>query len=168
MSEQTPVRKFWGLLVGLYVMSVILGGVLTEFPFAAGKMFVPILIGAGFLRWASSSKSVRNIYIGIVLLLLYFLFQDYTESRHQAVSDISYGCVNNNASVDSTATSEQQEKEYCGCMAQELANFMMWRAIQERFSSGDGVLTADEFAKDIGMKARMASAQQVCSARITG
>jgi hypothetical protein len=168
MSEQLKIGKSWRVLVTAYIVAVILGGVLTSFPFAAGKMLVPVLIGAGLLRWASSSRAVRNIYIGIVLVLSLFIFQDYSESRSQVASDISYGCINNNASVDTMATSEQQKAEYCGCMAEELANFTMMRALQERFSSGDGVLTADEFAKDIGMRAKMASAQQICSARVSG
>jgi hypothetical protein len=168
MSEQPKVKKFWGLLLGLYIVAMLLGGVLTDFPSAVGKMLVPFLVGVGLLRWASSDKSVRNIYICVALLFVYFLFQDYNESRSDVVSEMSYGCVNNNASVDSTATSEQQEKEYCGCMAEELADFMMLRAAQERFSSDDGVLTADDFSKDVGMKARMASAQQICSAQVAG
>lgn len=168
MSEQPKVKKFWGLLLGLYIVAVFLGVVLIELPFVAGNMLVPVLIGAGLLRWASSDRSVRNIYIGVVLLLVYFLFQVYSESRSDAVAQFAYGCVNKNESVDSTVTSDQQEAEYCGCMAEELADFMMLRAVQERVSLDDGILTPDEFSKDVGMKARMASAQQICSTQVAG
>ncbi len=72
-------------------------------------MIIPILIGAGLLHWAKSENAVRNIYIGISCLVIYFLVQDYNDSRREVLDQLSYGCINNNTSVDATVVSEQQE-----------------------------------------------------------
>ncbi len=168
MSQKEKVKKFWLLLLGIYLLSVAIGGLLTSFPAAIGKMFVPILLGAGLLKWASSQKSVRNIYIVIIGIIVVFLFQDYNEVRQEALSEISYGCEHNNAEVNATTTSTQQKLDYCGCMAHELVDFLVLRSIESRFSRSDSDVTAETISSDIGMQSKMASSQVICSSKISG
>ena len=168
MSDRSNVKKYWILLLGLYIVSTFFVGVLNSFSGAAGEMLVPIAVGAGLLRWASSAIAVRNIYITISLLLIYFIFNDYNQTRNQIVSDASYGCENNNKAVDSSVSSDKQKLEYCGCMAEELANLILLRTVQHRILLADYVLKSEDFAKDLEMKISMVSAQKICSARVSG